>query len=124
MGEPVQTPIMYGGRFAGLNREYSRNILSARWRLDAARLGSVYGSACGSAGLGLRLGVNGAAWLKYGARARQSSSTSSARGLRVVVCAESSGGACGIPPSPMKLILAAVSSSGCALHCGMIKTCF
>ena len=72
----------------------------------------------------LGLGVNGAAWLKYGARARQSSSTSSARGLRVVVCAESSGGACGLPRSPVKLILTAVSSSWWALHYGMIKTCF
>ena len=87
MGEPVKKTILYGGRFAGLNREYSKeysgNILSAR--LEARR--------------------------EHGARARQSSSTSGARGMRVVVCAESSGGASGLPPSPMKLILAPVSSS-------------
>ena len=116
---------MYGGRFAGLNREYSgeysRNIPSARWRLEAARLGAVYGAAalgwtrlvarldspCGSAGLG----VHGSARREYGARVAQSSSTSGRVGCAWANSAESSGGACGLPPSPMKLILAAVSSS-------------
>ena len=36
----------------------------------------MYGAACGSAGLGLRLGVHGSARREYGARVAQSSSTS------------------------------------------------
>ena len=98
MGEPVQKPILYGGRFAGLNREYSGEYSFGAGGWETARLG-------------LRLGVNGVARLKYGARARQSSSTSGARGLRVVFCAESPGSTCGLPRCPIKLILVAVSSS-------------
>ena len=44
MGEPVQKPILYGGRFAGLNREYSGeyswNILGNIPSALAARLGA------------------------------------------------------------------------------------
>ena len=69
MGEPVKKSLLYGGRFAGLNREYSveysGNILG---NIPSARLGSGYGSA--------GLGVYGSARLKYGARVAQSSSTS------------------------------------------------
>ena len=50
MGEPVQKPILYGGRFAGLNREYSGEYSFGAGGLDAARL---YGAACGSARLDL-----------------------------------------------------------------------
>ena len=101
-------PILYGGRFAGLNREYSREYSvgsAAAW--VTTRLGAEDGSAMARLGSGL----NDAARREYGARGRQSSSTSRARGLRVVFYAESSGGACGLRPSLMKLILAPVSSS-------------
>ena len=107
MGEPVQKPILYGGRFAGLNREYSGEYSSGALAAGSGSARRGYGAACGSAGLG----VHGSARLEYGARGRHSSSTSGARGLRVGFCTEYSGGACGLPPSPMKLILAAVSSS-------------
>ena len=46
MGEPVQKPILYGGRFAGLNREYSGGIFreysfgAGGW--ETARLGAGY----------------------------------------------------------------------------------
>ena len=66
MGELVQKPILYGERFAGLNREYSGeylrnipgNIPSARWRLEAARLGAVYGALAARLA-GSRLGLGG-----------------------------------------------------------------
>ena len=116
------------GGSLGLNREYSAeySIGSAAAR-RAARLGKgifsgiFVGSAGGSA-RGDRL--VGSARREYGARVKHSSSTSGR-----VVCAwsnsaESSGGACGLPPSPIKLIFAPVSSYGWALHGGMIKTCF
>ena len=115
MGEPVKKPILYCGRFAGL----TGNILGiffqlgCGWKGGSARRGVRRGLWLGWTRLVARLGlgVNGSARLKYGARVAQSSSTSGARGMRVVFAAESSGGACGLPPSPMKLILAAVSSS-------------
>jgi len=56
MGEPVKISILGVGRFAGLNRNILRNILSARLRLIVARLsGSAYkgifsGICFGSAG--------------------------------------------------------------------------
>jgi len=50
--------------------------------------------------------------LKYGARGRNSSSSSGARGCDWATVSGSSDGACGLPPSPIKLILAAVSSYG------------
>ena len=53
MGEPVKKPILYGGRFAGLNREYSGEY---SFGALVARLSAEDGSACGLAGLGLRLG--------------------------------------------------------------------
>ena len=107
MGEPVQKPILYGERFAGLNREYSGEYSFGALAACGGSARRGVQAAHGSAGLG----VNGSARREYGARGRHSSSTSGTRGLRVVFCAESSGGACGLPPSPMKLILAAVSSS-------------
>ena len=87
MGEPVKKPILYGGRFAGLNREYSGEylvgsvaaLMTTRLGGSTARLMARLDSTCGSA----RLGVSGSARLKYGARGQHSSSTSGARGLRV-----------------------------------------
>ena len=46
-------------------------------------------------------GLGGSAWLKYGARVAQSSSSSG----RVGYNDEISGGACGLPLASMKLIL-------------------
>jgi hypothetical protein len=114
---------------------WTGNIL---WNILSARLRLTSGSACGSASTGIFLGIffgaaGGAAYgsaglglkgLIYGARGRHSSSTSSAHGYDWANSAESSGGVCVLPPSPMKLILASVSLYGWALHNGMIKTCF
>ena len=103
MGEPVKIPILGVGRFAGLKREYSVEY----------SIGSAGGSACGSA----RLGLTARIWRAWTA-------------LVVYLCcawsnsSESSGGACGSPRCPINLIFATVSSYGCDLHCGMIKTCF
>jgi len=104
-----------------------RNILSARLRLSSGSAwhGNILGNIL-LARLEARLWsrLSGSARLEYGARVSQSSSTSGR-----VVCAwsnsaESSGCTCGLPPSPIKLICAPVSSYGWGLHCGMIKTCF
>ena len=122
MGEPVKKPILYGGRFVGLNREYSGEY---SFGAQAARLDAVYMVARGSA----RRGVQG------GSRLGSAGGLNGSNMVRVWLSrrlplgawansAESSGDACGLPPSPMKLILAAVSSSWWDLHWGMIKTCF
>ena len=107
MGEPVKKPILYGGRFAGLNREYSGEYsreysFGSAAALMTTRLGG------STARLVARLWLGSAQiWRACGSVVVYLW----ARGLRVVVCAESSGGACGLPLSPMKLILAPVSSS-------------
>jgi len=69
---------------------------------------------------GLRTGLDGLARLEYGARGLQSSFSSG----RVGYSAKCSGGACGLPLDPMKLIFAPVSLYGWNLHCGMIKKYF
>ena len=102
------------------------NILSARMRLTrgSACKGNILGNILRRGWrLGLRLGSARLKWLKYGARGRHSSSTSGRVGCAWSNCAESSGGAWGLPPSPIKVILAPVSSYGWALHDGMINTC-
>jgi hypothetical protein len=115
MGEPVKKPILGFGRFAGVEPGIFCGIF---YRLGfglAARLekgiflGIFFGAAGGLARGSARRGLNG---LIYGARGRHSSSTSGARGCDWANSAESSGGACGLPPSPMKLILASVSLYG------------
>jgi hypothetical protein len=72
----------------------------------------------------LRLGSARLKRLKYGTRGLHSSSTSGRVGCAWSNSAESSGGACGLPPSPIKLIFTPVSSYGWALHDWMIKNCF
>ena len=54
MGEPVKKPILYGGRFAGLNREYSGNIPGNIPSALAVgkQLGAVYRAARDSVELG------------------------------------------------------------------------
>jgi hypothetical protein len=110
MGEPVKTPILGVGRFAGVEPGIFCGIFY--------RLGCDYRAAR------LWSRLRGSARLEYGARVSQSSSTSGRVGCVWSNSAEYSGGACGIPPSPIKLIFAPVSSYGWALHRGMIKTCF
>ncbi|KAJ6928872.1 disease resistance protein [Populus alba x Populus x berolinensis] len=81
--------------------------------LKAARLGARYGSACGSAGLGvygsartrrIRLGAT-QIWRACGSVVFNLG----AHGMRVGDLAEYSGGACGLPRTPIWLIFAAVS---------------
>ncbi|KAJ6941668.1 hypothetical protein NC651_007440 [Populus alba x Populus x berolinensis] len=49
MGEPVKKPILYGGRFAGLNQEYSREYSfgSAESSSTSGRVGLRVGEQCG-----------------------------------------------------------------------------
>ena len=119
MGEPVQKPILYGGRFAELNREYSVGALAAGangavWINLEARLGAVrsawrLGSGYDAAWLMARLsGLNGSI---YGARGRHASSTSGARGCAWATVTGSSGGARGSPRAPIRLFFAPMSSS-------------
>ena len=93
MVEPVKTPILGGGRFAGLNREYSAEYSigsAAAWMQRGVRRGLKGNILWNILRRGWRLGF----WLgsarlyrlKYGARVAQSSSTSgrvAARGQTV-----------------------------------------
>jgi len=83
MGEPDTKPILYGGRFAGLNREYSveYSICSARLGCGAT-LEREYSWEYASARLKARLMAR-LKRLEYGARGQHSSSTSGARGPTV-----------------------------------------
>jgi hypothetical protein len=112
LGEPVKKHILYGGQFAGLNREYS-----VEYSIGSARLGcgAAYGSAWKGNILGnilrrgLWLGLNGSNMARVDGTRLQP--------LARVGCAwanssESSGGACGLPRALIKLIFAPVSSYG------------
>jgi len=98
------------------------NILLARlgsgiWL--GARLGSWLVARLELRRLGFWLGLSGSAWLKYGARGAQSSSSSG----RVGYSTKISNGECGPPCAPINLIFAPLSLYGWALHFGMIKMC-
>jgi hypothetical protein len=94
------------GGSLGLNREYSIGSVAANERLG---LKMEYSSARLEAWLAARLGLNGLNMARVDVTRRLP--------LERVGCAwsnsaASSGGACGLPPYPIKLILAPVSSYG------------
>ena len=123
MGEPITKSILYGGRFAGIKPGIFGGIFF--WRAGGSKLarpGAVYDAAGSRLGWRLGLGdLNGSNM----ARVWLSRRLPLARvGCAWANNAESSGGACGSPRSPIRLLFSPVSSYGWALHYGMIKTCF
>jgi len=106
-----------GSKMGWTGQETDSVCRAVRWGWTGNILGNILRR-------GLRIGLDGSARLEYGARGLQSSSSSGRVGCAWATVAECSGGACGLPLDPMKLIFAPMSSYGWNLHCGMIKKCF